>query len=210
MVVPPKRKIIIIDGVTNTGKTTIINCLRKKIPGSSQFKFSDYYHKSVQRKLGVFSTEIKNINEENRNELVESNIKRYLNLLNMVEQSPYDDYLIERLHPTDYVYQIEMFGKCNFEEFKPIEEKLNKQEAELLLLTIDDNILKERMENTLSSRNRKYGASFDVPEHILSYDSNRKKRDLYLDFFSLSNVKNKHIINNSNISQDYFINILKL
>lgn len=196
MALPPERKIIIVDGVTNAGKTTAVNILRKQMPGCTQVKFSDYYHKSVQRALGKVSLNF-SLSRDEINEVVTANCKRYQKLLSMVKESPFDDYLIERLHPTDYVYQKQLFGYVNTEYFKSIDDALNELGASLIVLTIDDETLKQRMEETLAHRNRQRGAGFEIPQHILSYDSNKEKRDLYLEFFEKCSVEKKRLVDTS-------------
>ena len=198
----PKRRIIIVDGVTNAGKTTAVNLLRKQMPGCTQVKFSDYYQKSVQRILGEVNPQIDYafLDRKIIQQAVDSNLARYWGLLNTVKSTPLDDYLIERLHPTDYVYQKQLFGYVG--SFEPIEETLNELDASMVVLTIDDETLKRRMDETLGRRNRRHGASFEVPEHILSYDSNRQKRDLYLEFFEQSKVERKILIDTSNSTEE--------
>ena len=96
----PPRRIIIIDGVTNAGKTTAVNILRKQMPGCTQVKFSDYYQKSIQRILGKVNPEVdySSLDEEVVQQAVNSNRARYWGLLNIVRKTVVDDYLIERLH----------------------------------------------------------------------------------------------------------------
>ncbi|MEK6900037.1 MAG: hypothetical protein AABX05_02840, partial [Nanoarchaeota archaeon] len=155
----PKRRIIIVDGVTNAGKTTAVNVLRKQMPGCTQVKFSDYYQKNVQRILGRISSGIDyvSLDKDVVQKAVDSNLVRYWGLLNTIKSTPLDDYLIERLHPTDYVYQKQLFGYVG--SFEPIEEALNQLEASMVVLTVDDETLKRRMEDTLGRRNRRHGAS---------------------------------------------------
>lgn len=198
----PKRRIIIVDGVTNAGKTTAVSILRKQMPGCTQVKFSDYYQKSVQRILGEVNPQVdySTLSEGVVQQAVDSNLARYCGLLNTVRNTAVDDYLIERLHPTDYVYQKQLFGYVG--SFDPIEEALNELEAAVVVLTIDDRTLKHRMDETLSRRNRRHGASFEVPEHILSYDSNKQKRDLYLEFFGQSKVTKKVLIDTSYFTEE--------
>ena len=200
----PKRRIIIVDGVTNAGKTTAVSILRKQMPGCTQVKFSDYYQKSVQRILGKVepTVDYSSLGAEVVQQAVDSNLARYWGLLNTVRSTPLDDYLIERLHPTDYVYQKQLFGSVG--TFEPIEDALNELEAALVVLSIDDKTLKHRMDETLSRRNRRHGASFEVPEHILSYDSNRQKRDVYLEFFEQSRVAKKVLIDTSYFTEEDF------
>ena len=197
----PKRRVIIIDGVTNAGKTTAMSILRKQMPGCTRIKFSDYYQKSIQRILGEVNPTLDYASLDKRivQQAIDSNMARYRGLLDTIRNTPVDDYLLERLHPTDYVYQKQLFGAAG--SFELIEEALNELEAHLVILTIDDATLKHRMEETLGRRNRRHGASFEVPEHILSYDSNKQKRDLYLEFFEQSKVNNRLLVDTSNLDE---------
>lgn len=195
--IPPERRIIVVDGVTNAGKSTAVKILRNMMPGCTQVKFSDYYHKGVQRAVQKVGVDISTLSGSDIRGVITHNQKRYLNLLDMVQQSPFDDYLIERLHPTDYVYQQLFFDrKGNFAE---IEDRLNELGAEIVLLTLNDEALRYRMEDTLGQRNRRSGASFEVPADILSFDSNRRKRDLYLEWYEQSGVERKRAVDTSGL-----------
>ncbi|MBI1968402.1 hypothetical protein HYS49_00685, partial [Candidatus Woesearchaeota archaeon] len=200
----PKRQVIIVDGVTNSGKTTAMSILRKQMPGCTRIKFSDYYQKSIQRLLGEINPQVDYASLDKRivRQAIGSNMARYGGLLHTVRDTSVDDYLIERLHPTDYVYQKQLFGALG--SFEPLEEALNELEAHMVVLTLDDTVLRHRMEETLGRRNRRHGASFEVPEHILSYDSNRQKRDLYLEFFEQSAVAKKVLIDTSYFTEEEF------
>ena len=179
-----------------------MSILRKQMPGCTQVKFSDYYQKSIQRILGEVNPTLDYASLDKRivQQAIDSNMARYRGLLDTIRNTPVDDYLLERLHPTDYVYQKQLFGVVG--SFEPIEEALNELEVNMVILTIDDATLKYRMEETLGRRNRRHGASFEVPEHILSYDSNRQKRDLYLEFFEQSKVKRKVLIDTSHLTEE--------
>lgn len=205
MELPPERKIIVVEGITNAGKTTAANILRKQMPGCTQVKFSDYYHKSVQRELGT--TDLSRLDSDVVGCVAAANYKRYVNLLGMVKESCLDDYVIERLHPTDYVYQKHLFG-CLRSDFSEIEQLINELEASMIILTLDDASLLQRMEETLAHRNRRKGAGFEIPAHILSYNSNRKKRDLYLEFYEHSNVKKKVLVDTSRLGESKLVRVL--
>ena len=209
MAIPPERKVIVIDGVTNAGKTTAINILRKQMPGCTQVKFSDYYHKSMQRAVGKVG-QVDFSNAEVIDRLVGENLKRYANVLQLARESPLDDYLIERLHPTDYVYRQVLFSRNGLGIFNGVEEILNRLGAYLLVLTLDDQTLLERSESTLAYRCRKEGASFEVPQHILSHEENLRKRDLYLDFYSKSRVERKMLMDTSKIGLEELGGLLSL
>ena len=129
MDLPPKRKIIIVEGVTNAGKSTAVDILNRQIPGATQIKFSDYYHKSLQRAAGEVFTEFSEASPEITDQVIRSNKERYQYTLQLIRNSPLDDYLIERLHFTDYVYLSLLANKINPEMFRDTEDQLNQLEA---------------------------------------------------------------------------------
>ncbi len=196
---PLKRKVIIVDGVTNAGKTTLISQLRKQAPGSTMVKFSDYYQKHMQRlnnNVGAMTTFPREIIQKAR----EYNLQRSTKLIDYVADSPLDDFLIERLHPTDYVYQIALFNEKPLWMYSLLEDKINSISGVLIILTLDDNTLKKRMEDTIATRCRKHGPSFEIPKHILSFEDNKIKRDNYLHFFEKSKIWKKLLIDTSETS----------
>lgn len=191
-----KRRIIIVEGVTNSGKTTAVASLTNLMPGCTKIKFSDYYHKSLLR-LRAEPEADQDVDQEIRERAIQHNYARYRNLLTMIRSSPVDDYLIERLQLTDDVYQQLLFGRVEYEQLFAIEEMLNFQGALLILLTVNDEVLKQRMATTLPKRNRRRGPGFEIPAHLLSYESNCQKRDLYLESYERTLVQHKTIIDTS-------------
>ncbi len=199
------RKVIIVDGVTNAGKTTLIQALRKQMPGSTILKFSDYYQKQVQRLQGKCDPYLTEIPESIRKDAVDYNLKRVEAAVVFMKNNYLDDFICERLHPTDYVYQrIVLDVDANW-TYDFLENQINLFEGKLVILSLNDQVLRERMEKTLEQRARKNGPSFEIPTHLFDYDNNRRKRDLYMDFFEKSKIRNKQIYDTSDLTVDTIV-----
>ena len=87
---------------------------------------------------------------------------------------------------------------------------MDELSASLILLTVDDTTLYHRMQATLQKRNRRHGASFEVPADILDFESNRRKRDLYLEWYEQSMMERKVLVDTSALSDQELGGMLKL
>lgn len=168
-------------------------------------KISDYYHKTAVRiwdEADVADREVTTLDS------LAYNQRRMRAMVSLARDSVFDDFLMERLHATDYVYQQVAFGREFDWDYEALEDEINELDGVLVMLTLDDQTLQERMRQTLGSRARSSGASLEVPAHILDYDSNRRKRDSYLEFFEKSNVVRKFLFDTAIFTSEKIVEMV--
>ena len=188
-----ERNIIIIEGGNYSGKSIFMDDLKKIFTGSTVIEIHDYYHKQEMRYRRHISTYLE--------DLISYNMRRINRFVNHMEEDALDTFLVERMHGTDYVYKRLLYGVDNFDVYRDIEERLNSLDASMVLLTVDDDVLEQRMKSTKKIRRIK--ANSTTPLHIIKLDEMRKKRDMYLDFYTKSQISKKLLVQSTNNTDNF-------
>lgn len=196
------RKVVVVEGHNYSGKSTFFSELKRLVPGSVVLEFHDYYHRQLctLRKMNGAALTQHQINSGDVPDYVARWIIKYghrriREAVRYIEDFQLDSFLVERLHVTDLVYRKLLFGGAEIEDYAEAEEKLNEQEAFLVVMAADDAVMKERMSPTVKSERQESGS---MPDHLTDFAVMRRKRDMYIDFYRSSRMHHKFLLSSTN------------
>lgn len=198
-----RRRVIVVEGATYSGKSTLFREMKREFPGSTVIEFHDYYHNQLLRPgsdgegLSIEQVNSGDIPADVQERVKKYNIERIDRAVRQMEMEGLESFLFERLHGTDYVYRNLLFMEDDFSVYMPAEQRLNSEDAALVVITVEDDVMGERMRTT--SKPERLGKSdFPVPYHILDFDTLRRKRDLYNHFYDVSAIDRKLLVVSTN------------
>ena len=160
--------IIILEGIAASGKTTIEKKLLETLPNSKLIS-------EAETLMGFI---------DNRSQ--EIAIKHLNKLLDSFETEKVENLLIDRFH---FTHAFRTGSSLN--DFSSIEQRLNSTgKALLVLLTIDDNSIKARIEETIRYRRGgwKKGAKGTIDEKVAYYTKQQQKLLEYKKITQLTTV----------------------
>lgn len=197
-----KRKVILVEGTNYSGKSTLLRGIKDEFPGSTVIGFHDYYHNQLfklREKGEQLTTEQINsgkIPPHVMEQITKYNFDRIERAVEQIESEYLDTFLFDRFHGTDFVYKDLLFGKNDFGIYLPIENRLNAEDAVLVFMTVEDDVMFERMQNTM--KGERLNNDLSVPYHLTDMDVMRKKRDLYSRFYDISTIDCKIFVISTN------------
>ncbi len=197
----PERKVIIIEGTNYAGKTSILQGLGRKFPGSTVIEHHGFYRIPALR-ISPFPAAPDAhpyllLQPEDKKEIRKNQLRRLHNTVRKIEEDKYDSFLVERFHISDYSYLRYLGEDVDFGDYSGCEQELNWLGAYIFSLTLDDETLRERGERTVKKERISGKGSELVSPAFFSYDNSRKRRDLYLEAHGLSKVERKFLIDTS-------------
>lgn len=174
---PPK---IIVEGSNLSGKSSIVTELEKKFVHSVVITLHGYYHPQLIKELN-----------NNSSKILKYHRNRLNCFLSVFRNVCAEELIFNRFHLTASVY-LKIF--LNIEEhFFDIEEKLNQLGVYLILADFNNEALEKR----LSERQEQ---NKEAPWGDENFSKIKFKKDLYCQFFKESKIKNKILIDNSEIA----------
>ena len=194
-------KNIILEGANATGKTTTMNLIRKLYPESNFIEFHDFYHEHVfnQLKLG----ELHNqehwdvLNVDQKNEINNYLCKRNQLTFDFISKQNANRNIIERLVLTHSVYSKILLNIDITSYLQEQAELFNSSNTVLILVTCDNNILKDILTENIRTREGRNAPTSQY--HLKSVEMGLLKNELYNEHFDLlQNVTKHKIINSGN------------
>jgi hypothetical protein len=179
---------IIVEGANLSGKTSIVRELEDEFVHSLVITLHGYYHPKF--------LEVAKGSEQ----ALEYHRKRLQAFLPIFSQVHAEELIFNRFHLTASVY-LKLFYNLE-EHFYNIEEELNKLDVCLVLADFNDQALKKRLEERLL-------LSKETPWGDSDFSKTKEKRDLYRYFFEKSRMRKKFLIDNSDITAEEAVKIIK-
>lgn len=182
------KKIIILEGIATTGKTTIINNLRQAL-SDDQISF-------------ILEDETLMPLIDNKSEVVAKN--HLENLINNIYNSNKNMFVFER-----FIFTHIFRTSQNYADFKKIEKRLVKEfETHLFLLVIKNNLVEENIVNTsiLRGTNWSKGKKGTLSERLEYY---RQQQDFLIGLSENSMIENTIIDTGEKDWATYYQIILK-
>ncbi|MBN1792308.1 hypothetical protein JW826_01350 [Candidatus Woesearchaeota archaeon] len=206
MVSVSKRSVLVLDGSNYVGKSEAMSPLMEVFSGATVIAHHGCYRLPVLRSLGDdapvtdFSIRYSKVPGETLKNTRRSHLERLFESVRLADACQGHDVLIERLHPSDYVYWGMIARGCGLRngvsDYSRLEEELNRMGAVLVMLTLSDEALRQRMRAD-SRTERKGGPSEALTPLWNSLDFNLRKRDLYEQFYDESGMAQKMMIDTS-------------
>lgn len=197
------KRVIIVEGANYSGKSTLLRRMKKELLGSTVIEFHGYHHGQLVRmhEMGEQLT-MEQIRNGNIPQDIVDRVKKYGldrigHVVEQVELDYLDRFIIERLHGTDFVYRNLQFGRDDFDVYIPLEDRLNAQGTALVVMTVDDDVLLERMRNT-KKQERLNGKNPLVSHRLTDESMALRRRDFYDAFYGLSTIEHKLSIPSTN------------
>ncbi|AFS77243.1 hypothetical protein Curi_c01630 [Gottschalkia acidurici 9a] len=198
---------LILEGVCTSGKSTILKYIsnnERYIRMETKIQLNEfmtervieYPRPKIEERIKLLQNYVEIIDNLNSN-FYNSRFKR-------IQQSEVKPcYLLERFHLTHSVEEL------NFLPFKDIDKKLNELNFKLVILTIDENIISKRLEDSFKRRNNswyRYIMSFEGIEYASEKYKNMQEKLVEHSKLSVLDTK---IINTSKCNwQEYTNEIL--
>ena len=173
------KKIIILEGIATSGKTTILNLLKEKL---TKQNISHLVIDEQETLMKIHMNTDKNIA-----------IKHLLEILNKVLQKK------EKIIIFDRLYFTHMFRtNSSIKDFKEIE-NLIKNDVKLYFLKIDEKNVEKRIFDAMKHRSKswsEYVNNLGNKKQIINYYTNQQKKSI--ENLKISEIENE-IINTTNL-----------
>ncbi len=179
---------IIIEGSNLSGKTSIAKELEKEFVHSVVVTLHGYYHPKFLEQIKTPSAAVKYHHD------------RLNSFLDPMTKISAEELIFNRFHLTASVI-IKLFYHID-EYFYDIEKILNDLNVYLILVDFNKEALEERLKERLKLNK-------EAPWGDGDFSKTKEKRDLYRYFFGKSQIKNKFLIDNSTITAQQVVKILK-
>jgi len=180
-------KLIILEGIATSGKTTIKNLLKKHLKENNKnYKIIEEdetlmpIHKNTDKKIA--KTHLKKI------------LTKYLN--QKIDYLIFDRLYFTHIHRTN----------SNLEDFKEIETQLQQKTSQIYYLKINNNKIKERIYNAIKHRPKDWGnyiKNLGTEKEMINYYTNQQKKQL--NNLKETKIKNK-IYNTTNLEFEKIAN----
>lgn len=195
---------IIIDGISNTGKTTLIKNIQTKIIETGKYKYSNFF---ISEHLTERFFEEKNVNVD----MVAEHIINILNIIKSLNDfhanSPFSSKNIVRIYIERLFATFYSRGLLTEEFFIKNGELISSLRIRHILLYISKNDLKNRLEETFKTRNDIWKNYVNANGGISKFvDDLLNKQDIMLNFSEtiLSKYVNSETISVSNIDDNFY------
>lgn len=179
---------IIVEGSNLSGKSSIVKELEKQFVHSVVVTLHGYYHPEFLKII------------QSADQAVKYHHDRFQNFLPAFSAIQAEELIFNRFHLTAAV-TLKLFYNLE-EHFYDIEKALNDLNVYLILADFNDQAMEERLKERVA-------VNKEAPWGDDNFLKVKEKRDLYQQFFETSQIKNKFLIDNSDIDVVQAVKIIK-